>query len=118
MNDQNITVLEQTLIEFGPYMFDVGRYLSVEQEKVVISNEAPQKLKEIYSKGKSYFDRMYLRYLYLYRRYRRLAVTPRKTIEELIAYCTGHFNTEYIGLVTDPYVLNGFVRNLIGLHPG
>ncbi len=117
MNKENNTSLEQTLLEFGPYLFDVGRHLSIAQGSVVINDDAPIELKEIYSRGKSYFDRMYLRYLYLYNKYRSHAVTPRKTIEELMAYCTKHFHTEYIGVITDPYLLTGHIRNLIGLYP-
>ena len=117
MNKEKNTSLEQTLVEFGPHLFDVGRHLFIDQGRVVISDEAPDELKEIYSSGKTYFDRMYLRYLYLYNKYRSHAVMPKKTIEELMAYCTAHFHTEYIGVVTDPYLLAGHIRNLIGLNP-
>ncbi len=117
MNKENNTSLEQTLVEFSPHLFDVGRHLFIDQGRVVISEEAPDELKEIYNRGKPYFDRMYLRYLYLYNKYRSHAVMPKKTIEELMAYCTAHFHTEYIGVVTDPYLLAGHIRNLKGFYP-
>ncbi len=115
--EQVLATVEEELIEFGPHLFNVGRYLSIDQGKIVISDEAPEELKEIYNRGKSYFDRMYLRYLYLYNKYRSRVITPRKTIEELMAYCTTHFQTEYIGIIKDPYLLTGHVRNLIGIYP-
>ena len=113
-NDHHQT--EQMLLEFGPYLFDVGAYLLIEHGDVIISPHAPEKLKEIYIKGKSYFDRMYLRYLYLYNRYRRCAITPRKNIEELITYCTDQLHAEYTGRVDDPYLLYGHIKNLTGLN--
>ena len=87
---------EQTIIEFGPHLFEIGGYLFIAHGAVMISDDAPEELKEIYAKGKSYFDRMYLRYLYLYNRYRRFAITPRKNIEELSAYCIEHLGAEYV----------------------
>jgi hypothetical protein len=108
---------EQTIIEFGPHLFEIGGYLFIAHGAVMISDDAPEELKEIYAKGKSYFDRMYLRYLYLYNRYRCHAITPRKNIEELSAYCIEHLGAEYIGVLDDPYLLNMHIRNLKGFNP-
>lgn len=108
---------EQTILEYGPHLFEIGGYLFIAHGAVMINDDAPDELKEIYARGKAYFDRMYLHYLYLYNRYRRYAITPRKNIEELIAYCIDHLEAEYIGVLDDPYLLNMHIRNLKGLNP-
>ncbi len=116
MNKNNY-LLEQTLLEFGPYLYDVGRYLLIEHGEVFISKHAPEKLKEIYNRGKAYFDRMYLRYLYLYNKYRPHAIIPRKDINELIKYCIEQLHAKPIGRIDDPYLLYGHIRNLTSMNP-
>ena len=101
MNKNNY-LLEQTLLEFGPYLYDVGRYLLIEHGEVFISKHAPEKLKEIYNRGKAYFDRMYI---------------PRKDINELIKYCIEQLHAKPIGRIDDPYLLYGHIRNLTSMNP-